>query len=55
VNWKLGNRLEAGMLLSHITGSGVAATEVVTALSRILKQVVSIEYIIPLLSSCSQA
>ena len=42
MNWKLGNRREAGMLLSHISGSGVEATEVVAALSRLLKQVVSI-------------
>ena len=40
-NWKLGNRLEAGMLLSHIVGSGTTSTEIISTLSRILKQVVS--------------
>jgi len=38
-NWKLGNRREAGVLLSHITGSGAESTEVVTAVSRLLKKV----------------
>ena len=41
-NWKLGNRREAGVLLSHITGSGAESTEVVTAVSRLLKKVVSL-------------
>ncbi len=43
-NWKLGNRLEAGMLLSHIVGSGTMSTEIISTLSRILKQVVSFYY-----------
>jgi len=38
-NWKLGNRREAGHVLAHITGSGSTASEVVDALSRLLKKV----------------
>lgn len=39
-NWKVGNRREAGVALAHITGSGSEASQVVTALSRLLKKVV---------------
>jgi len=38
-NWKVGNRREAGVALAHITGSGSEASQVVTALSRLLKKV----------------
>ncbi len=41
MNWKLGNRREAGVLLSHIIGSGSEATEIVTTVSRMLKKIVS--------------
>lgn len=38
-NWLSGNRREAGAVLAHVTGSGLEASEIVTALSRILKKV----------------
>jgi hypothetical protein len=39
VNWKDGNRREAGYALAHITGSGAEAAKVVSAMARKVKQV----------------
>lgn len=38
-NWKLGNRREASYALSHITGSGPIATEIIESFSKLLKKI----------------
>lgn len=38
-NWKLGNRREAGIVLSHIIGSGPQVSEIVSQLSKDLKHI----------------
>jgi len=54
-NWKLGNRLEAGMLLSHIVGSGTMSTEIISTLSRILKQVQPVRFLEAQMASLRQS
>lgn len=40
-NWRHGNRREAGVALAHITGSGKSASDLVGAMSRLLKKVLA--------------
>ena len=40
-NWKQGNRREAGLLLTHITGSGTEASTIISSMSRVMKKVCS--------------
>lgn len=38
-NWRSGNRREAGIILSHIAGSGETAKSIVLSMSRVLKKI----------------
>jgi hypothetical protein len=55
VNWKLGNRREAGIILSHIVGSGSNVSEIVTHLSRELKKIDSMRLLESHMASLRQS
>lgn len=38
-NWSMGNRREAGVALSHITGSSLETSQIISCLSKILKKI----------------
>lgn len=55
VNWKLGNRREAGILLSHIVGSGSDVSEIVSQLSKELKKIDSMRLLESHMASLRQS